>query len=79
MSKLNEDGYFRNLRSYSNGKTYVNLKGLLECRLETLKDKLLSASDSEIKMIQGQAREIQHLLKGLTRESVVNKYDGAFN
>jgi hypothetical protein len=79
LSKLTETAYLRNLRSYSSGKTYVNLVGLLECRLDTLKDKLLTADDSEYKSIQGQAKEIKHLLNSLTREAVKEQFTGSFN
>ena len=79
MSKFDETAYIRNLRSYSNGKTYLNLKSLLECRLETLKESLLTAAEDDVKTIQGQAKEISYLLKRLTREPKTQQHTGAFN
>lgn len=79
MSKITEEQYFKNLRGYTDGKTYTNLVGLLNSRYDTLKEKLVSAEGNEYKTIQGQAREVKHLLKGLTREQIKSQFDGAFN
>jgi len=79
LSKSDETAYIRNLRSYSDGKTYLNLKALLECRLETLKESLLTAVEADVKTIQGQAKEINYLLKRLTREPRTQHHTGAFN
>lgn len=79
MSKLTETQYVRNLRQYSEGKTYLNLTGLLNSRLETLKNELLTANESEVKNIQGRAKEITHLLNSLTRDALKQQHTGAFN
>jgi len=79
MSKLSETQYLNNLRSYTEGKTYINLIGLLNCRLEILKTSLLTAEGLEVQKIQGQAKEITHLLKSLTRKPMTQQHTGAFN
>lgn len=79
MANTKTKSYMDSLKQHPEGTQYQILIKYLELRSAELKDRLVIETDSdEIKRIQGRAREIRDMLKGLTRRPIVNEFDGAY-
>jgi ppGpp synthetase/RelA/SpoT-type nucleotidyltranferase len=75
----NQTALFNNLKRSPDNQFYIDLTTLLNAKLDTVKDQLVESNDTEdILRLQGRAKELTELLKGLTRKPIKKQFDGAF-
>lgn len=74
-----ETALFSSLKGSPENQFFLNLISLLESRLEVIKNELVDSDESDTVILKGRARELKHLILGLTRKPVVDQYTGSFN
>ena len=70
---------FTSLKGSPDNQFFKNLLSLLENRLESVKNDWINSDEADEKIQKGKARELKHLISGLTRKSVKDQYTGSFN
>jgi hypothetical protein len=74
-----ESQLFMSLKGSPENQFFLNLISLLENRLETIKNDMVDSDEVDHRIQKGRARELKHLISGLTRKPVSEQYTGSFN